>query len=131
MSGKRAKRLRAEFFSAFGRWPKKSRFSQRCMSTVGVPLGRATQTVETTKLVKRIFRPVKFVQRILRAVFTVDVTSPSEWRRWKKAAGDRQAFEERIEPIVAFPKRGVVLAKRIPAALELTRPLQWPERLAS
>lgn len=135
MSGKRAKRLRAEFLEAFGRYPKKTRMTGKAMvidgKTLGVPLGHATETGEETRLINRIFRTVKTVRRILRAVFAVTVNEPSEWRRWKKAAGDRQSFQEMIEPTVLHPKRGVVLAKRMPAALELTRPLQWPERRAA
>lgn len=119
MSGKRAKRLRAEFLEAFGRYPKKTRMTGTVKKlkngkTVGVALGHATYKEERQEEVNGIFRKVMYVLRIMRPVFNVKVNSPSEWRRWKKAGGDRQAFQEMLEPTVLHPKRGVVLATKMP-----------------
>jgi hypothetical protein len=120
MSGKRAKRLRAEFVKQFGRFPKRTRTSkghlQKNNVTQGVPIA-ATHKVETEEKINGIIRKVTRTRRILRAIFEVTVTAPSEWRRWKRAMGDRHAFDELFEPTVLHPKRGVVLAKRMPERL--------------
>jgi hypothetical protein len=102
MSGKRAKRLRAQFLAHYDRYPKRTRISTEVIAdkhkqVLGVKLpGNSYTESWAEKTINGIVRQVKERKAVLRALFTVTVKQPSEWRRWKKERGNVEAFEVRM-----------------------------------
>jgi hypothetical protein len=94
MSGKRAKRLRAEFLAHYERYPKRTRISTEVIKNkagdvIGDKLpGNSYTESWAEKTINGIVRQVKEHKAALRAIFSVTVKQPSEWRRWKKERGN-------------------------------------------
>lgn len=118
MSGKRAKKLRAEFRAIYGRSPAGPTIEKQGKREISFgPMKSVTREEE----IKGVVRPVtRFIHSITRPIFEVKVDRPSEWRRWKKERGCRWAFEvrmgwrSRFEPEISDPR--IVPATEFPIA---------------
>lgn len=138
MSGKRAKALRAEFRRIYGRYPRrradieKRAVRGRAKSgekdvPIGVALGRnITERHTFEDVINGVAQLVTKTRQVLRQIFEVRVTSPSEWRRWKRTGpAERLEFEiwmgwrnRRHPGILQVDPRGRAL---IAPAMELPR----------